>query len=125
MSIWKNAFAKPKYGKITPRNYSDARRLLQTINKKSVAAFPEEEFWARNAILTYHKILDESEHDNEFSGNIKKSIMTTAKGGYFSTFLHHVLEVPVYQQRQIIINKLKIARAFLKLINVEQIENQL
>lgn len=110
---------KPKYGELTTRNYNDARRLLETINKKSAAAFPEEEFWAGNAILTYHKILDESENDNELSGNIKKSIKTTAKGGYFSPFLHSVLELPDYQQRQIIINKLKIARAFLKLIKVE------
>ena len=123
MSIWKSAFKKPLYGKLTTRNYNDARRRLDAINKNSAAPFPEEEFWARNEMFAYATILDESEHDDELSENIKKSIMKTAKYGYFSPFLHYVLELPVYKQRQIIINKLKTARAFLKLIRANPIEN--
>jgi len=125
MAIWKSTFKKISYGKITPRNYKEARRILEAINKTSAAPFPQEEFWVMKAIFTYRNILDESEEDNELSGNIKKSISYKAKHGYFSPFLHSVLEARVYHQRKIIINKLKTARAFLKLIRIKPIENSL
>jgi len=92
-------------------------------NLKNLSGYlPEEEYRVRNAISNYQCILDRSENDKDLSINIKKIIIRAAKSGYFSLFLHYILDLPLYQQRVVIIRKLKVAKVFLNLISVKPIE---